>query len=143
MMNLWVLNFQLHLTKHLLNEGVVGLNITNDGGLSSSLSTLNYTKDINKEKKRIITNRGVAYPGRQIRLSDPVGSYWKNYRVLSDPIGIRGKLLESLISDSEKILLEFLGSYRILFGSFALDMLVFILNKENFSNILVESNNIN
>jgi hypothetical protein len=51
MMNLWVLNFQLHLTKHLLNEGVVGLNITNDGGLSSSLSTLNYTKDINKEKK--------------------------------------------------------------------------------------------
>jgi hypothetical protein len=55
-------------------------------------------------------------------------------------------LLESLISDSEKILLEFLGSYRILFGSFALDTLVFIffiLNKENFSNILVESNNIN
>ncbi len=103
-------------------------------------------KRYQQRKKRIITNRGVAYPGRQIRLSDPVGSYRKNYRVWSDPIGIRRKLLESLISDSEKILLEFLGSYRILFGSFALDTLVFIffiLNKENFSNILVESNNIN
>jgi hypothetical protein len=55
---------------------------------------------INKNDKMLVS----INPGRQIQLSDPVGSYPKNYRVIG----------------SDRILLEFLGSYRILLGSFAL-----------------------
>jgi hypothetical protein len=42
------------------------------------------------------------YPGRQIRLSDPVGSYRENIGILSDPMGIRRKLSESLAPDSDR-----------------------------------------
>ena len=41
-------------------------------------------------------------PGRLIRQLDPVGSYRKIYRTISDTIGIRWKLSESLVSDSDR-----------------------------------------
>ena len=44
---------------------------------------------------------------QQPRTSNPtVGSYRKNYRILSDPIGIRRKLAEFLVSDSDRTLLD-------------------------------------
>ena len=45
----------------------------------------------------------------------------KNCRISSDPIGICGKLPESLASDSDETLLRFSGSDRILYGSFVLE----------------------
>ena len=42
------------------------------------------------------------YPGRKIRLSDPVGFTMENCRILLYPMGIRLFLSESLVQESNR-----------------------------------------